>query len=144
MAKYEVNGVFETIRLGKTLGESITSPVVIELIGELGVGKTHFAKGVALGLEVTEELSSPTFPLVNLYEGGRLPLAHLDGYRLRSLEEAHMAGLEEVLQDNGVALVEWGDFLRPFYTHPVICVFLEGIPGKDDGRRIEIHEPKGV
>jgi tRNA threonylcarbamoyladenosine biosynthesis protein TsaE len=75
----------------------------------LGAGKTQLVKGLARGLGVTERVRSPTFALVNIYESGRLPLFHLDLYRLETREQIAAAGLEEYLQPGGVTVVEWAE-----------------------------------
>jgi tRNA threonylcarbamoyladenosine biosynthesis protein TsaE len=80
---------------------------VIGLSGDLGAGKTQFVKGLARGLEVVARVRSPTFALVNTYDGGRLPLFHLDLYRLDTPEQVIAAGLEEYLRPAGVTVIEW-------------------------------------
>ena len=82
---------------------------VIGLSGELGAGKTQFVKGLARGLNVTDRVHSPTFALLNIYGGGRLPLFHLDLYRLAGQDQIRAAGLEEYFSPAGVAVVEWID-----------------------------------
>lgn len=95
-----------TMALGEELGRQLSGGEVICLTGDLGAGKTHFAKGVALGLGITELVTSPTFTLINEYSG-RVPLYHVDAYRLGDAEEAYDLGLEEYLYGDGVTLVEW-------------------------------------
>jgi tRNA threonylcarbamoyladenosine biosynthesis protein TsaE len=100
--------VDETRALGEGLGRSLLrAGDVVVLAGDLGTGKTAFAQGVAKGLGVTEPVVSPTFTIVREYEG-RLPLTHVDVYRLDRLQELHDLGFDELL-DEGVTLVEWGD-----------------------------------
>jgi tRNA threonylcarbamoyladenosine biosynthesis protein TsaE len=101
----------ETRALGEAWGRAATSGLVIGLIGDLGAGKTQLAKGVARGLGIIARVHSPTFTLVNEYSGGRLPLFHLDLYRLQTLDEIASAGLEEYLQPVGVTVVEWAEKL---------------------------------
>lgn len=100
----------ETRRLGFCLGRMIGEPVVLLLSGDLGAGKTCLTQGIARGLEVpeSEPIVSPTYTLMNLYEG-RLPLYHFDLYRLADPDELEELGLEEYLPGNGVAVVEWAD-----------------------------------
>jgi tRNA threonylcarbamoyladenosine biosynthesis protein TsaE len=83
--------------------------LVIGLCGELGAGKTQLVKGLACGLGVAERVRSPTFALVSIYEGGRLPLFHLDLYRLETREQIVAAGLDEYLSPAGVSVIEWAE-----------------------------------
>jgi len=122
LAKYILNSVEETIKLGMRLGESLTLPVIIKLDGEMGSGKTHFTKGIALGLGISEEITSPTFSILNIYEGSSLKLFHIDAYRLKNIEEALDAGLEEVFSEGGVVVLEWGDLLTSFFENKVINI----------------------
>jgi tRNA threonylcarbamoyladenosine biosynthesis protein TsaE len=99
----------ETIALGETWGREAERGLVIGLCGDLGAGKTQLVKGLARGLGIAERVRSPTFALVNIYAGGRLPLFHLDLYRLETREQILAAGLEEYLQPDGVAVIEWAE-----------------------------------
>jgi tRNA threonylcarbamoyladenosine biosynthesis protein TsaE len=102
------NSVAATEALGESLGRTVPAGWVIGLSGDLGAGKTAFVRGFARGLGCAARVHSPTFALLNEYEGGRLRLFHLDLYRLNSPEEVRAAGLEEYLTNpNGVSLVEW-------------------------------------
>ena len=138
---FRIKGIEGTLELGRRLGRSIEGPAVVELQGDLGAGKTHFVKGLAEGLDIRQEVTSPTFALANFYEGPRLSLHHLDGYRLEDTEEARMAGLEEILQEAAVAAVEWGEVLRPFYTYPLIQV--EILVLGETEREVRIRYPEG-
>ncbi len=99
----------ETQSLGETWGREAANGLVICLSGELGAGKTQLAKGVALGLGITARVHSPSFTLVNEYNGGRLPLFHVDLYRLDSRDQIIAAGLEEYFHPQGVAVIEWAE-----------------------------------
>ena len=99
----------ETEALGETWGRAAESGWVIGLSGDLGTGKTQLVKGLARGLGVTARVHSPTFALINVYAGGRLPLFHLDLYRLDTPEQILAAGLEEYLQPAGVTVIEWAE-----------------------------------
>jgi tRNA threonylcarbamoyladenosine biosynthesis protein TsaE len=99
----------ETETLGETWGRSAPRGWVIALSGDLGAGKTQLVRGLARGLGFDGRIHSPTFTLVNTYEGGRLPLFHLDLYRLETLEQVHSAGVDEYLQPDGVAVIEWAE-----------------------------------
>ena len=99
----------ETLALGKSWGRSAKSGLVIGLSGDLGAGKTQLVKGIAVGLGFAGAVTSPTFPLVNIYEGGRLTIYHLDFYRLETDEQIIHAGLDEYLEPNGITVIEWMD-----------------------------------
>ena len=99
----------ETAALGEQWGRAAESGLVIGLCGDLGAGKTQLVKGLARGLGITEMVRSPTYALVNIYAGGRLPLFHLDLYRLETREQIIAAGLEEYLTPAGVTVVEWAE-----------------------------------
>jgi tRNA threonylcarbamoyladenosine biosynthesis protein TsaE len=106
--------------------------------GELGAGKTCFLQGLARGLGVTGDVTSPTFVLINHYRG-RLPVYHLDAYRTGSLTELVDLGLEEMLHGDGVTVIEWADKLRPLLPARTIHVHLSGLG--DEPREIRIDEP---
>ncbi|RJR22193.1 MAG: tRNA (adenosine(37)-N6)-threonylcarbamoyltransferase complex ATPase subunit type 1 TsaE [Desulfobacteraceae bacterium] len=108
---FYTSGPSETMELGQRLGEGLDAGDVVALTGELGTGKTCFAKGVALGLGLppSSVITSPSFSLVNEYEGGRATLYHMDVYRLESLADFVSAGLEEYFYAGGVVLMEWAD-----------------------------------
>jgi tRNA threonylcarbamoyladenosine biosynthesis protein TsaE len=99
-----------TSRLGRALGEVARAGDLICLWGELGAGKTHLAKAIGAGLGVSETITSPSFVLMAEYEG-RLPLFHIDPYRLVSAEDALAGGLIDERQAEGVTLVEWPERL---------------------------------
>ena len=99
----------ETQALGESWGHSIPYGLVIALSGDLGAGKTQLVKGLARGLGITTRVQSPTFALVNSYPGGRLPLFHLDLYRLETPQLIVAAGLEEYLHPEGISVIEWAE-----------------------------------
>src|SRR5271169_1075773 len=99
----------ETAALGEQWGRAAASGLVIGLCGDLGAGKTQLVKGLARGLGIAARVHSPTFALVNIYNGGRLTLFHLDLYRLETREQNLTAGLEEYLKPKGVTVVEWAE-----------------------------------
>jgi len=101
----------ETEALGEQWGRTAQRGLVIALSGDLGAGKTQLVRGLARGLGVTTRVHSPTFTLVNEYSGERLKLFHLDLYRLETPEQIHSAGIEEFLQPDGVAVIEWAERL---------------------------------
>jgi|SRR5438105_11245509 len=98
----------ETRALGESWGKAATTGLVIGLTGDLGAGKTELVKGVARGLAIKDKVLSPTFALIHEYSGGRLPLFHIDLYRLESASQIIGAGLEEYFyRPAGVTVVEW-------------------------------------
>jgi len=99
----------ETEALGETWGRAATKGLVIALSGDLGAGKTQLVKGLARGLGITTRVHSPSFTLVNVYTGGRFTLFHLDLYRLETKEQILSAGIEDYLQPDGVAVIEWAE-----------------------------------
>ena len=109
MSEYVTNGEEETEALGRRLGQVLQPGAVVAFTGDLGAGKTAFTRGLARGLGISERVTSPTFTIVNEYEGGRLPLFHFDMYRLGSSEELFDIGWEAYLARRGVCAVEWSE-----------------------------------
>jgi len=128
----------ETQTIGERLGARLGPGAVVACTGELGVGKTCFLQGLARGLGVTGEVTSPTFVLVNQYRG-RLPVYHVDAYRTASLGELMDLGLEEMLHGDGVTVIEWADKLLPLLPARTIRVAISGLG--DEPREIVIEEP---
>ena len=126
----------ETFELAYGVGENLSTSAVFLLEGDLGAGKTVFAKGIAAGLDIDPaEVSSPTFTLVNAH-AGRMRLYHLDLYRLEGeLEEIYSLGLDEMLsEDNAVVLIEWAERLGAFQIPNATRVQI--VDAGDDARRI--------
>ena len=128
----------ETFEIGRTLGRGLRPGALILLQGELGLGKTVFTRGIAAGLGIApEEVSSPSFTLVHEYRGGRLPLFHIDLYRLEAMEEELPSlGIEDILSGGGVAIVEWGERLPPYLRRGAMVVRFVDL--REGCRRIEI------
>ena len=122
----------ETLELGRKFGELMQSGDVVALIGDLGAGKTHFVKGMAMSLGISpDEVSSPTFTIAQEYRGekGGTPLFHLDLYRLSSEKELLDAGVEEYVNGDGVCVIEWpqkAESLLPPSTHIVKIIHGNG------------------
>jgi tRNA threonylcarbamoyladenosine biosynthesis protein TsaE len=127
----------ETSALASEFGRSLTAGAVILLSGDLGAGKTAFVRGLAEGLGIDPGLvSSPTFTLIQEYRGGRLPLHHVDLYRLRSIEVDDL-GLDDLTLEAGVTAIEWPDRL-PHEWPSVVHVHIDH--GDGDTRTIQIDE----
>jgi tRNA threonylcarbamoyladenosine biosynthesis protein TsaE len=109
MATFISHSPAETEALGEAWGREARRGIVIALSGDLGAGKTQLVRGLARGLGCAARVHSPTFTLVNVYSGGRLTLFHLDLYRLETAEQIHGAGVDEYLQPDGVAVIEWAE-----------------------------------
>jgi len=128
-----------TETLGATLGAYLRPGDLVVLTGDLGAGKTTFVKGVAAALGVAEPVTSPTFAIVHEYDG-RVPVAHVDVYRLQRIQELHDLGFDEMLEDR-VVLVEWGDAIARVLPRDRVEVTI-ALPDPEgevvDERRIEI------
>ena len=111
MKEYETYSPGETYRIGRELGKEAKPGQVYTLTGDLGVGKTVFTQGFADGLGVREQVNSPTFTLLQIYESGRLPLYHFDVYRIGDPEEMYEVGWEDYVWSDGVCLIEWADLI---------------------------------
>jgi len=123
--------VDETRDLARALASLARPGDVVVLAGDLGAGKTAFVQGFGRGLGVPDRITSPTFTLVHVYEG-RLPVHHLDVYRLGQLSEALDLGLPEMLDEGGVVLIEWGDAILPVLPHDFLEVRITFGAGDDD------------
>lgn len=128
----------ETLDLGRGLGRALKGGELLLLQGDLGYGKTVFARGVAVALGILpEEVTSPSFTLVHEYVGGRVPLFHIDLYRLETPEdEVGALGIEDILAAGGVVLVEWGEKLPPFLRRGATTIRFHDVG--EGSRRIEI------
>lgn len=109
----------ETERVGEALAPKLAAGTVLALRGDLGAGKTAFTRGLARGLGYSGAVTSPTFTVVNEYEGGRLPLFHFDLYRLGSADELWDIGWEDYLDRGGVCAVEWSERAEGLMDHAV-------------------------
>ena len=134
------NNEEQTMAVAEKLAKSFSVPQVISLVGDLGAGKTTFAKGVAKGLKIEKMVTSPTFTILNEYLDGKTKLYHFDMYRLESEEEARAVGFESYfdLQSlDGITLVEWAENTKGILPSKFIQVSIEKID--DDQRKISIE-----
>jgi len=121
-----------TQELAYRIGQHLEGGEVIALLGDLGAGKTVFAKGLARGLGVEGTVTSPTFTLIKEYQG-RLPLYHIDAYRLSSAEEAELCGLGEYFNQEGIVVVEWPQKIWELIPQTALVVTITQLPG---GRKL--------
>ncbi len=126
----------QTEAVGEAIGGQLRVGDLVVLTGDLGAGKTTFVKGLARGLGVKEAVTSPTFTIVQHY-AGRLPLAHVDVYRLERIQELHDLGFEELLEHD-VVVVEWGEAIARVLPADRVQVRLAMTDDGDDERTIEI------
>ena len=137
----ETNSERETYELGLAMGREDRPGEVYTLIGDLGVGKTVFTKGLAAGLGIKEPVSSPTFTILQEYEEGRLPFYHFDVYRIGDVEEMDEIGYEDYFYGDGVCLIEWADLIREILPEHYKEIRIEKDLDKGfDYRRISICE----
>ncbi len=131
----------ETYALGVELGRKAKPGQVFTLIGDLGAGKTVFTKGLAAGLGITEPVVSPTFTILQIYDGGRLPFYHFDVYRISDVSEMDEIGFDEFIFGDGVSLIEWADLIPEILPPHRTEVRIEKDPEQGfDYRRITICE----
>ncbi len=122
----------ETRKVGRTLGDSLKPGDVLAITGPLGAGKTVFAQGVAESLDIREAVTSPTYTIISEYEG-RMPLYHMDLYRLGTPDEFTWLGVEEMLNGNGISLIEWSERAGEELPERAISVHIEI---EDNGNRV--------
>ena len=122
---FESHSAAETFAYGKVIGEKAVPGEVYTLIGDLGVGKTVFTQGVAAGLGITEPVSSPTFTILQSYEGGRLPFYHFDVYRIGDVEEMEEIGYDDCFYGEGICLIEWADLISEILPEKYTRITIE-------------------
>ena len=135
--EFITNSPKETEKIGAAIGKIIPAGTVLAYRGDLGAGKTAFTRGLAAGLGYKGRVTSPTFAIVNEYEGGRLPLFHFDMYRLNSADDLFDIGWEDYLSRGGVCAVEWSENVMDALPEDTVWVRIarEG----DTGRSITIE-----
>ncbi|MCR5667594.1 MAG: tRNA (adenosine(37)-N6)-threonylcarbamoyltransferase complex ATPase subunit type 1 TsaE [Lachnospiraceae bacterium] len=136
----ETNSPEETKELGRKIGQEAKPGDVYALLGDLGVGKTIFTKGVAEGLGITEPINSPTFTIVQEYEEGRMPFYHFDVYRIGDVEEMDEIGFDDYVYGEGMCLIEWANLIEEILPDHVKTITIEKDLEKGfDYRRITIE-----
>ena len=131
----------ETYDLGKELGAKAVPGQVVCIDGDLGVGKTVFTKGFAKGLGVEEDVVSPTFTIIQIYDEGNLPLYHFDVYRIGEPEEMYEIGFEDYFYGEGVCLIEWASLIEELLPENAVRIRIEKDLEKGfDYRKITVEE----
>ena len=135
MPEFHTKSPAETRAIAETFASSLRGGEVIALQGDIGVGKTVFTKGLAAGLGITSNVTSPTFNIVRQYNG-RLPLYHFDVYRITAPDEMLEIGFEEYLYSGAVVVIEWPELISDLIPQDAITITIER--EEEDGRRISI------
>ena len=138
---YETNSAEETLALGEKLARETRPGTVITLSGDLGVGKTVFAKGFARGLGITEPVTSPTFTILCEYDSGHIPFYHFDVYRISDPEEMYEVGFDDYICGDGVCLIEWAELIDELLPAERTVITISRDPEGDfDHRTITVEE----
>lgn len=137
----ETNSEEETYQLGVKLGMEGQPGDIYTLIGDLGVGKTVFSKGIGAGLGIDEIINSPTFTMIQIYEGGRIPFYHFDVYRIGDVDEMDELGYEDYFYGSGLVLIEWANLITEILPEKRTEIIIEKNLEKGfDYRKITIKE----
>ena len=139
--EFITNSPIETEKVGEALGKALQPGSILAYEGDLGAGKTAFTRGLARGLGAKEQVTSPTYTIVNEYLSGRLPLFHFDMYRLASSDDLWDIGWEDYLERCGVCAVEWSENVRDAMEDAIIvCIQKLG----EETRKITITGGAGL
>lgn len=134
----EINSTEEMIEFGKEIGSNLEGGSVLELIGDVGAGKTTFTKGLALGLGVLETVQSPTFTISRIYEGDNLTLSHYDFYRLNDYGIMKMELAENLSDPQNITVVEWAGELADILPEKHLKLIFESV--SEDKRLVKVRE----
>ena len=139
-----IRNLKETLNLGEKLSQKLNPLSIILLKGPIGAGKTSFVQGIAKGLSIAEDVTSPTFALSHHYYSGTIPLIHMDLYRLEnsvSAKEFFLSEEEEANQNKGILVIEWPELIEPLLES---FWKIEISYAKNYGRHYEIRDPKNL
>ncbi|HOW83166.1 MAG TPA: tRNA (adenosine(37)-N6)-threonylcarbamoyltransferase complex ATPase subunit type 1 TsaE [Spirochaetota bacterium] len=128
----------ETLMFGEKFGRDLKKGDVVALTGDLGAGKTIIAKGIAMGMDIIEDITSPTFTLMEIYDG-HIPLYHFDLYRIENESELDLLYFEEYWENGGISVIEWADRAGSRLPDNTIRINIEYID--ENSRRIVIERP---
>lgn len=138
---YESGKPEDTFAIGERLGREAAQGQLITLTGDLGVGKTVLTQGIAMGLGIKEAVNSPTFTIVQVYESGRIPLYHLDVYRIGDISEMDEIGYEDYFYGEGLCIVEWAELIRELLPEGRMEIVIEKDIDKGfDYRKITVKQ----
>ena len=139
-----VRNLKETLNLGGKLAQKLNPQSIVLLQGPIGAGKTSFVQGIAKGLSISEDITSPTFALSHHYNSGKIPLIHLDLYRLENIssaKEVFFSEEEEALQNKAILVIEWPELIEPLIEN---FWKIKISYAKNSGRHYEIRDPKNL
>ena len=139
-----VENLKQTLYLGKKISHQLNPQSIVLLQGPIGAGKTSFVQGIAQGLSISEDITSPTFALSHHYNSGKIPLVHLDLYRLEnfsSAQEVFFSEEEEAIQRQAILVIEWPELIESVIDN---CWNIEISYAKNHGRHYEIRDPKNL
>ena len=139
-----VENLEETLNLGEKLSQKLNPKSIVLLQGPIGAGKTSFVQGIAKGLSISEDITSPTFALAHHYNSGEIPLIHLDLYRLENIssaKEVFFSEEEEAIQSQAIMVIEWPELIKPMIEN---FWSVEISYAKYYGRHYEIRDPKNL
>lgn len=132
---FEVNSIAETKNIGRQLGKILNPGDIVCLTGDLGTGKTHITKGIAEGLSITENITSPTFTIVNEYDSGRLKLYHFDVYRVSDPDEIYAIGFDDYIFGEGVSIIEWANYIEEILPKDYLHIYIQKDLSKGENYR---------
>lgn len=141
--EFEINSVAETTQLGIKLGKLLNAGDIICLTGDLGTGKTHITKGIAKGLCIDDNITSPTFTIVNEYDSGRLKLNHFDVYRVSDPDEVYAIGFDDYIFSDAVSVIEWANYIEEILPKDLLHIYIEKDLAKGEDYRKITFTPYG-
>tara|TARA_B100001248_G_scaffold251194_1_gene226040 strand:- start:1403 stop:1840 length:438 start_codon:yes stop_codon:yes gene_type:complete len=139
-----VENLKETLNLGETFSQKLNHQSIVLLEGPIGAGKTSFVQGIAQGLSISEDITSPTFALSHYYYSGKIPLIHLDLYRLENIsaaKEVFFSEESEAIQNKAILVIEWPEIIEPLIDN---FWKIKISYAKNRGRHYEIRDPKNL